>query len=332
MHLAVFKKNDSRTIYNAVYRDGKKGWYFIKRFNVTSMTRDKEYDLTQGTPGSKVMYFTSNPNGEAEIIKITLDPNPKLKKIFIEKDFSDIIIKGRASKGNLLTKFQVHRISLKSHGHSTLGGRKVWYDPDVNRLNYDEHGQLLGEFFDEDQILVILNNGDFYLTNFDLNNHFEENILRIEKYDSNKVWTAVLWDADNQGYPYMKRFLMDASKKKQNWLSDNPASKLILLTDVAYPLIKVTYGGADEFRGSEEIDAEQFIAVKGFKAKGKRITTWQIESIEELEPTRFPEEPEKSEEPEDSDIEEDLDPDSGKSEQQVRDELTGQLRLFDDEE
>ena len=326
MHLAVFKKNDSRTIYNAVYRDGKKGWYFIKRFNVTSMTRDKEYDLTQGTPGSKVMYFTSNPNGEAEIIKITLDPNPKLKKIFIEKDFSDIIIKGRASKGNLLTKFQVHRISLKSHGHSTLGGRKVWYDPDVNRLNYDEHGQLLGEFFDEDQILVILNNGDFYLTNFDLNNHFEENILRIEKYDSNKVWTAVLWDADNQGYPYMKRFLMDASKKKQNWLSDNPASKLILLTDVAYPLIKVTYGGADEFRGSEEIDAEQFIAVKGFKAKGKRITTWQIESIEELEPTRFPEEPE------DSDIEEDLDPDSGKSEQQVRDELTGQLRLFDDEE
>ena len=332
MHLAVFKKNDSRTIYNAVYRDGKKGWYFIKRFNVTSMTRDKEYDLTQGTPGSKVMYFTSNPNGEAEIIKITLDPNPKLKKIFIEKDFSDIIIKGRASKGNLLTKFQVHRISLKSHGHSTLGGRKVWYDPDVNRLNYDEHGQLLGEFFDEDQILVILNNGDFYLTNFDLNNHFEENILRIEKYDSNKVWTAVLWDADNQGYPYMKRFLMDASKKKQNWLSDNPASKLILLTDVAYPLIKVTYGGADEFRGSEEIDAEQFIAVKGFKAKGKRITTWQIESIEELEPTRFPEEPEKSEEPEDSDKEEDLDPDSGKSEQQVRDELTGQLRLFDDEE
>ena len=332
MHLAVFKKNDSRTIYNAVYRDGKKGWYFIKRFNVTSMTRDKEYDLTQGTPGSKVMYFTSNPNGEAEIIKITLDPNPKLKKIFIEKDFSDIIIKGRASKGNLLTKFQVHRISLKSHGHSTLGGRKVWYDPDVNRLNYDEHGQLLGEFFDEDQILVILNNGDFYLTNFDLNNHFEENILRIEKYDSNKVWTAVLWDADNQGYPYMKRFLMDASKKKQNWLSDNPASKLILLTDVAYPLIKVTYGGADEFRGSEEIDAEQFIAVKGFKAKGKRITTWQIESIEELEPTRFPEEHEKSEEPEDSDIEEDLDPDSGKSEQQVRDELTGQLRLFDDEE
>ena len=156
LHLQVFKKNDSRTIYNVVYRDGKKGAYFIKRFNVTSMTRDKEYDLTQGTPGSKIMYFTANPNGEAEIIKVTLDPNPKLKKIFIEKDFSEVMIKGRASKGNLLTRNPVHRIGLKSHGHSTLGGRKVWYDPDVNRLNYDEHGRLLGEFFDDDQILVIL--------------------------------------------------------------------------------------------------------------------------------------------------------------------------------
>ena len=333
LHVAVFKKNDSRTTYNVVYRDGKKGWYFMKRFNVTSMTRDKEYDLTQGTPGSKVMYFTANPNGEAEIIKVTLDPNPKLKKIFIDQDFSEIMIKGRASKGNLLTKNPVHRIGLKSHGHSTLGGRKVWYDPDVNRLNYDDHGRLLGEFYDEDQILVILDNGDFYLTSFDLNNHFEPNILRIEKYDADKVWTAVLFDADNQGYPYMKRFQMDASKKKQNWLSDNPVSKLILLTDTVYPLIKVTYGGVDEFRGSEEIDAEQFIAVKGFKAKGKRLSTYQIESIEELEPIRFPEEPEdpnNSERSDDSE-EEDLDPDEGKSEQQVRDELTGQLRLFDDE-
>ena len=304
----------------------------MKRFNVTSMTRDKEYDLTQGTPGSKVMYFTANPNGEAEIIKVTLDPNPKLKKIFIDQDFSQVMIKGRGSKGNLLTKNPVHRIGLKSHGHSTLGGRKVWYDPDVNRLNYDDHGRLLGEFFDEDQILVILDNGDFYLTSFDLNNHFEPNILRIEKFEADKVWTAILFDADNQGYPYLKRFQMDASKKKQNWLSDNPSSKLILLTDTVYPLIKVTYGGADEFRGSEEIDAEQFIAVKGFKAKGKRLSTYQIESIEELPPVRFPEEPEKNDDTEDgNDTEENLDPDEGKSEQQVRDELTGQLRLFDDE-
>ena len=332
LHVAVFKKNDSRTTYNVVYRDGKKGWYFMKRFNVTSMTRDKEYDLTQGTPGSKVMYFTANPNGEAEVIKVTLDPNPKLKKIFIDQDFSQVMIKGRGSKGNLLTKNPVHRIGLKSHGHSTLGGRKVWYDPDVNRLNYDDHGRLLGEFYDEDQILVVLDNGDFYLTSFDLNNHFEPNILRIEKYDADKVWTAILFDADNQGYPYLKRFQMDASKKKQNWLSDNPASKLILLTDTVYPLIKVTYGGVDEFRGSEEIDAEQFISVKGFKAKGKRLSTYQIESIEELEPVRFLEEPDNPDNPEDSDdSEDDIDPDAGKSEQQVRDELTGQLRLFDDD-
>ena len=330
LYLAVFKKSDSRTIYNAVYRDGKKGYYFMKRFNVTSLTRDKEYDLTQGTPGSRVMYFSANPNGEAEVIKVTLDPNPKLKKIFIDKDFSEVMIKGRASKGNLLTKFPVHRIGLKSHGHSTLGGRKVWYDPDVNRLNYDDHGRLLGEFFDDDQILVVLKNGDYYLSNFDLNNHYEENILRIEQYDADKIWTAILYDADNQGYPYIKRFQMDASKKKQNWLSDNPESQLILLTDTPYPRIQLTYGGADDFRGTEEIDAEQFIAVKGYKAKGKRLTTYTLESVVELEPTRFPAEPEESETP-DIQEEEDLDPDAGKSEQQVRDELTGQLRLFDDE-
>ena len=330
LYLAVFKKSDSRTIYNAVYRDGKKGYYFMKRFNVTSLTRDKEYDLTQGTPGSRVMYFSANPNGEAEVIKVTLDPNPKLKKIFIDKDFSEVMIKGRASKGNLLTKFPVHRIGLKSHGHSTLGGRKVWYDPDVNRLNYDDHGRLLGEFFDDDQILVVLKNGDYYLSNFDLNNHYEENILRIEQYDADKIWTAILYDADNQSYPYIKRFQMDASKKKQNWLSDNPESQLILLTDTPYPRIQLTYGGADDFRGAEEIDAEQFIAVKGYKAKGKRLTTYTLESVVELEPTRFPAEPEESETP-DIQEEEDLDPDAGKSEQQVRDELTGQLRLFDDE-
>ena len=331
LYLNVFKKNDSRTIYNVVYRDGRKGPYFIKRFNVTSMTRDKEYDLTQGTEGSRVMYFTANPNGEAEIIKVTLDPNPKLKKIFIEKDFSEVIIKGRASKGNLLTKNTIHRIGLKSHGHSTLGGRKVWYDPDVHRLNYDEHGTLLGEFFDDDQILVVLDNGDYYLTNFDDSNHFEPNILRIEKYEADKVWTAILYDADNQGYPYLKRFLMDASKKKQNWLSENPSSQLILLTDTPYPRIQITYGGADAFRGQEEIDAEQFITVKGYKAKGKRLTTFALEAVTELEPTRFPEEPETQDAPDDEE-EEDLDPDAGKSEQQVRDELTGQLRLFDDEE
>ena len=329
--LGVFKKNDQRTIYNMVYRDGKKGFYYIKRFNVPSVTRDREYDLTIGTPGSRVVYFTANPNGEAEVIKITLDPAPKLKKIFFDKDFSEVLIKGRAAKGNLLTKFQVHRIGLKSHGHSTLGGRKVWYDPDVNRLNYDEHGRLLGEFNDGDQILVFLPNGEYYLTNFDANNHFEDNIVRLEKYDADKVWSCVLYDADNQGYPYVKRFLLEASKRKQCYLGENPNSKEILLTDQVYPRILVTYGGADEFRGSEEIDVEQFIAVKGYKAKGKRLTTYQIASITELEPTRLPDPP-KEDEADETEEEENLDPDAGKSQQQVLDELTGQQTRFSDED
>ena len=338
----VFKKNDTRTTYNAVYRDGKKGYYFMKRFNVTTVIRDREYDLTNGAPGSKVMYFSSNPNGEAEIIKVTLDADPKIKKIFLERDFSEVNIKGRTAKGIILTKFAVHRIGLKSHGHSTLGGRKVWYDPDVNRLNYDEHGRLLGEFYDEDTILVVLSNGDYYLSNFDLNNHFEANIMRIEKYDADKVWTAVLYDADNQGYPYIKRFQMDARKNKQNWLSDNPASQLLLLTDTPYSRIKVTYGGADEFRGSEEIDAEQFIAVKGYKAKGKRLTTWQIGSIEELEPTRFPEEPEEPEVPEIQDEPEVQEvpetPEAPEAPKEIKpldheaSKSAVELRLFDDEE
>ena len=332
MWLGVFKKNDQRTIYNAVYRDGKKGIYYIKRFNVSAITRDREYDITNGTPGSKVVYFTANPNGEAEVIKVTLDPAPKLKKIFFDKDFSEVGIKGRAAKGVILTKYQIHRIGLKSHGHSTLGGRKVWYDPDVKRLNYDEHGQLLGEFNDGEQILVILNNGDYYLSGFDENVHFEDNVAHLEKYDAEKVWSCVLFDADNQGYPYVKRFLMEASKKKQNYLGENINSQQILLTDQVYPRIQITYGGADEFRGKEEIDVEQFIAVKGYKAKGKRLTTYQIESIIELEPLRFPEKSVENLEDTENQEEENLDPDAGKSQQQVMDELTGQQTLFSDED
>ena len=339
LHVQVFKKNDKRTIYNCVYRDGKQGDYFIKRFNVTAMTRDKLYDITQGTPGSRVIYFTANPNGEAEIIKCTMEPDltKKRQSIFLEKDFSDILIKGRAAKGNLLTKRTIRRIGLKSHGHSTLGGRKVWFDPDVNRINYDENGRFLGEFNDDDSILVVLDNGEFYITNFDVNNHYEDNIIRLEKWDEHKIWTAILYDADNQGYPYIKRFTMDATKRHQNFMGENPNCKLILLTDTVYPRIKVTYGGVDAIRPAEEIDAEQFIAQKSFKAKGKRLTTWKIESIEELEPTRFPEPPseDNDEELDGSDSEnegENLDPDAGKSEQQVIDELTGQTNLFSEKD
>ena len=341
LHVQVFKKGDKRTIYNVVYRDGKTGPYYIKRFNITSITRDREYDLTLGTPGSKVMYFTPNPNGEAEVIKVTLNPNPKKKKqnIFMEKDFSTIKIKGRAAQGNLLTRESIHRISLKSHGHSTLGGRKVWFDPDVKRINFDSHGELLGEFFDDDEILVVLKNGEYYFTNFDSNNHYDGDILRIEKFDSKKVWTAVVYDADNQNYPYLKRFYMEESKKHQSFVGDNPNSRLILLTDQVYPRINVVYGGADAARGNEEIDCEQFVGVKGFKAKGKRITTYTVEKIEELEPTRFPEVQDNGDDDSSdgsggtaNDPAENLDPDAGKSQRQVIDEITGQLELFPDDE
>lgn len=342
LHVQVFKKNDKRTIYNTVYRDGADGIYYIKRFNVTSITRDKDYDLTQGTPGSKVIYFTANPNGEAEVIKVTLDPSPckKRKNIFLERNFSDIMIKGKTAKGNILTKENIHRISLKSHGHSTLGGRKVWFDPDVNRINYEEQGELLGEFNENDSILVVLDDGNFYITNFDSSNHYEENILRLEKFDADKPWTAVVYDADNQGYPYLKRFQMEATKRHQNFIGENPSSKLVLLTDQTYPRIEVTYGGADAGRGKEEIDAEDFVGVKGFKAKGKRISTFKIAKITELEPLRFPE-PEEVEEDTDeeetpdaqpkTEEENNLDPDAGKSKQQVIDEINGQLNLFPDE-
>ena len=336
LHVAVFKKNDKRTIYNVVYRDGKMGKFYMKRFFVTSCTRDREYDITQGTPGSRIAYFTANPNGEAEIIKVTLDPAPRLKNIFKERDFAEVMIKNRSAKGTLLTRFNVHRISLKSHGHSTLGGRKVWFDPDVKRLNYDEHGQLLGEFNENDNILVILDNGDFYLTNFDTNNHYEDNIFRIEKFDAAKVWTAVLFDADQQGYLYVKRFMLEATKRKQNYIGDNPKSKLLFMTDEPLPRFKVNFGGSDAIREPIDIDAEEFVGVKGFKAKGKRVSNWTIDSVEQLEP-RMPQESidedqEDAEETPTEGIEENLDPDAGKSQSQVIDEITGQLSLFQDED
>ena len=329
LYINIFKKNDKRTIYNAVYRDGKEGIHYMKRFAVTSVTRDREYDLTQGTPGSRVVYFTANPNGEAEVIKVTLKPNPRIRKITFEKDFSEIAIKGRQAMGVILSKYDVHKIALKQKGGSTLGGRKVWFDSDVLRLNYDGRGEYLGEFQSEDSILVILNNGEFYTTNFDLSNHYEDNVQIVEKYDPNKVWSAVLYDADQQNYPYLKRFCFEAGSRKQNYLGDNKESKLIILTDEYYPRLEVIFGGHDSFREKLIIDADEFIAVKGFKAKGKRISTFNIEAINELEPVRFPEEKQEANEGDDETEEiENLDPDNGKSEDDIIDEITGQMKLF----
>lgn len=316
LYVNIFKKNDKRTIYNAIYRDGKEGNYYIKRFNVTSMIRDREYDVTQGTPGSKIAYFTANPNGEAEVIKVTLRPNPRIKKLIFEKDFSTIAIKGRQSMGNLLTKFEVHKIGLKQRGGSTLGGRKVWFDHDVLRLNYDGRGQYLGEFQSDESILIIQNNGDFYTTDFDLNNHYDADIQRIEKYDPEKVWTAVLYDADQQNYPYLKRFTFEATAKKQNYLGENKHSKLILLSEQVFPRIQVVFGGHDDFREPLIVEASDFVGVKSYKAKGKRLTTYTVGNIEELEPTRMPE-------PEDA-----TEAEAGDEETTNDDGNNGQMNLF----
>ena len=289
LYVNVFKKNDKRTIYNVIYRDGKEGFYYIKRFNITSMIRDREYDITQGAPGSRIVYFTANSNGEAETIKISLRPNPRIKKLVFEKDFSAINIKGRQSMGNLLTKYDVHKISLKHRGGSTLGGRKVWFDADVLRLNYDGRGKYLGEFQSGESILIVKNDGEFYTTDFDLNNHYEQGILLIEKFDEAKVWTAALHDADQQNYPYLKRFCFEKTTRRQNFLGENKQSQLILLSCQAYPRLQIIFGGNDSFRDPLIIEANDFIGIKSFKAKGKRLTTFSVARIEELEPTRMPE-------------------------------------------
>ena len=288
LHLDVFKKNDKRTIYNVIYRDGKMGPIYIKRFAVNGITRDKEYDITQGTAGSKVIYFTSNPNAEAEVVRVTLKPKPRLFKLVFEKDFSEIAIKGRQSMGNILTKNEIQKIALKQKGGSTLGGRQVWFDRDVLRLNYDNRGEYLGEFLSEDLILVVSSKGDYYTSNFDLNNHYEKDILVIEKFDANKVWSVALYDAEQKFY-YLKRFQFEASQKIQNYLGENNGSRLMLMTDVDYPRLEVVFGGSDTYREALVIDAEEFIGVKSFKAKGKRLTTYEVETINELEPLRFKE-------------------------------------------
>lgn len=327
LYLNVFKRNDQRTIYNLVYQNGKGGTTYMKRFAVTGITRDKEYDMMQGEKGSKIWWFSANPNGEAETLRVTLKEKPRLKVLQFDISFADLAIKGRQSLGNIVTKNEVHRISLKERGVSTLGGREVWFDWDVLRLNYDGRGQSLGEFNPTDQVLVILKSGEFYMSSFDLSNHYENNILRIEKYRDGVVWTAVLNDAD-QGYPYIKRFTFEPSSKKQSFIGENPNSELLLLTDDVYPRVKVTLGGADAFREPLIIDAEEYIGAKSFKAKGKRLTTFATEKIEWIEPREVPEE--ELQQP-DVDLEVETAEEEIINQNDVRDELTGQQRLFVDE-
>lgn len=328
LYVNVFKK-DARTIYNVIYQDGKGGPYYMKRFNITGITRDRDYNITQGTKGSKIVWFSANPNGEAEVVKVTLKPIPRLKKLFIDVDFSELSIKGRGARGNLVTRNEVHRFSLKEKGKSTLGGRKVWFDPDILRLNYDARGNYLGEFGPDDLVLVILKNGEYYTSSFDASNHYDDNILRLEKYRPKHVWTAIVRDADQQNYPYLKRFTFEPSAKKQSFIGDNKKSELLWLSDNPGARFELNFSEPDTFRGPVEIHSHEFIAVKSFRAKGKRLTTYLLDSIKELEPDEI-EEPEEEimEGPMTETDEPVIDEDDGKSEEEVRDEILGQKRIF----
>ena len=328
LHIQVFKRNDSRTIFNIIYQNGKGGVYYMKRCAITGVTRDKEYDLTPGKPGPKIVWFTANSNGEAEVVKVTLKPKARLKTLQFDVDFGELAIKGKQSQGNIVTKNEVHRFTLKEKGASTLGGREVWFDPDILRINYDGRGNLLGEFSGDDSVLVILKSGEYYLSTYDQSNHYEDNILRIEKFRPGHVWTAVLNDAD-QGYPYIKRFTFEPTTKKQRFIGENEQSTLILLSDAPGARIEVTFGGGDAFRGSMIIDATDFIAVKSYKAKGKRISNYEIESIVEIEPIEVaPEEEEEPNSPNESPTE-DTPIEPERSDDEVRDEINGQQRIFD---
>ncbi|MBQ7211891.1 MAG: DNA gyrase/topoisomerase IV subunit A [Muribaculaceae bacterium] len=328
LHIAVYKRNDERTIYNIIYQDGRGGAFYQKRCSITGVTRDREYNLTQGTQGSKISWFTVNHNGEAEVVRVILKPKPRLTKLQIDVDFSQLAIKGRSARGNLVTRNEVHRMSLKEKGHSTLGGRQVWFDPDIMRLNYDGRGTLLGEFSGDDRILVVLKSGEYYITSFELSNHFDDNILAIEKFKPEKVWTVILYDAD-QRYDYLKRCTFEETNRRQRFIGENAKSELISVSDKAGARFLVTFGGSDAEREPIEIVAADFVGVKSFKAKGKRISNFEIGKIEELEPVETGEPdvvaPDSTPEPTEPDDEQFADE---RSDEEIRDEINGQERLF----
>ena len=286
IYINRYQRNDERTIYNVIYRDGKVGSVYAKRFNVLSVIRDRVYDLTRGKEGSRVLYFSANGNGEAEKVAVKLKIRNARQRLFqFEKDFSDIPIKSRNSVGLLVTKAEVHSVSLLSKGFSTLGGRDVWFDRDVLRLNYNEQGQYLGSFHARDRILVVLKSGECYTSDFSDSIHIEENLLRIEKNEPRKIWTAVYYDAD-QKYHYIKRFSIEEDQKRENILGENPKNELLLLTDTYYPRLLI---GRQEKGGelrTTEIDVEEFALVKSIRARGKRIAPYLIDQVEELPPLK----------------------------------------------
>jgi topoisomerase-4 subunit A len=284
LHVAVFEKNNDRTIYNLVYRDGKGGNNYMKRFAVTGVTRDKEYNMTLGTDGSRILYFSANPNGEAEVLRITFKPRPKLKKLIDEIDMAELAIKGRASMGNLVSKNEIHKITLKEKGMSTLGGRKIWFDEDVLRLNADSRGLYLGEFTGDEKILVVDKEGSFHLYTYDLENHFEKNILSISKFDPARIASVIYFDAE-QNFYYLKRFTIEPNAGKQcRFIGEFADNKLVSISWEKYPRFEIEFGGSNEGREKEILDVSEFITLKSYKAKGKRVSTFEIKNLNEMEP------------------------------------------------
>ena len=298
LYVGLFDRNDQRTIYNVIYREGKTAVSYAKRFAVTSVTRDKEYDITQGTPGSQILWFTVNHNGEAETVKIYYRQRPKLKKLIDEYDFSQLLIKGRASRGNLVSKNPINRIQLKSKGVSTIGGKDIWFDEDIQRLNEDGRGLHLGQFNTGDHILAIFKDGTYYTTTFDLSNRYQGDLLKIEKLDMNKTYTALYYDKSVTSF-YVKRFSFDVSDNTPvTFISDAKGSYLVELSDDKHPQFEIIFGGKHEHREAEVVDAEEFIAKKGLQAKGKRVSAMDVKSVKFIEPLHKPEDdilPEESE-------------------------------------
>ena len=291
-YIGIFKRNDERTIYNVLYRDGRGGAIMMKRCAIKSITRDKEYDLTKGTPKSEILYMSVNPNGEAEVLKIYFRPRPRLKKVIVDLDFSTVAIKGRQSQGNLFSRYGIHKIVLKEHGVSTLGGQNIWYDEDVRRLNTDGRGLLLGEFKGEDKLVVWTSKNQYYITGFNVDQHFPDDTVRVERYVAGKVYSLCYFDKE-QNYYYMKRFQLEMSEKMLSFLEEDNSMVFVAITDKQGATLVVTYKGAQATRPADEIDVDSFIGVKSHRAKGKRITTYDVDTLSFIEPEQ-PEEVESA--------------------------------------
>ena len=294
LYVGVFNRGDDRTIYNMIYREGKSAVTYAKRCSITSVTRDKEYNLTQGSAGSSILWFTVNHNGEAETVKIYLRPRPKLKKTNMEYDFSTLAIKGKTSRGNLVSKNPIQKIVMKSKGVSTIGGKNIWYDADIQKLNEDGRGILLGEFEGQDKVLAIFKGGTYYTTSFDLSNRYQGEVLKVEKFDPDRTYTVLYWDGSAKAF-YIKRFsFTESDNSPLSFISDNKGSYLVDISEDAHPRFEVIFGGKYSHREPEDYLAEEFIAKKGLAAKGKKCHSYDLKAVKFIEP--LPEE-----EPEDED-------------------------------